>query len=104
MLRMLSIAAAGLTLICAVVLYAVAYDTRRLEQAVQARERLAESLSGEIAVLRAERAFLARPERIEAAARTLGLTPARGEQYVGADAGSGEAEPPARSAGALRGP
>jgi cell division protein FtsL len=82
MLRALAIAAIVLALACAFALYSVNYDTRKLEARVQADERLADALADDIAVLKAERAFLSRPERIERAARKLGLEPARGQQFV----------------------
>jgi cell division protein FtsL len=82
MLRALTFIAAVTALLCAVALYAVNYDTRKLEAHVQSQERLAERLENDIVVLKAERAFLARPERIEREARKLGLDAARGQQYV----------------------
>lgn len=82
MLRALTFVAAVTALLCAVALYAVNYDTRKLEAHVQSQERLAERLENDIVVLKAERAFLARPERIEREARKLGLDAARGQQYV----------------------
>ena len=91
MLRSLTFAAVGVALLCAVALYMVNYDTRKLEAQVQAQERLAESLENDIVVLKAERAYLARPERIERAARKLGLEPARGQQYVLAPRETGSA-------------
>ena len=82
MLRMLSVVAACLTLISAFALYSVKYDTRRLEAGVQGRERTLEKLEADIAVLKAEKAYLARPERIERLARKQGLAPIREPQYV----------------------
>lgn len=61
-------------------LYRDGYETRRLENAVSAEERRLESLQNEIAVLRAERAYLARPERIEPLARAQGLAPPTPDQ------------------------
>jgi hypothetical protein len=39
-------------------------------------------MEGDIAVLKAEKAYLARPERIEALAKKQGLGPIAGTQYV----------------------
>jgi cell division protein FtsL len=81
MARLVDVAAGILVLVAAVTLYAVKHDTRRLEQAVQAQERIAEKAESDIAVLKAERAYLARPDRIEALARKQGLEPIRDHQY-----------------------
>jgi hypothetical protein len=61
---------------------------------VHAQERAAEQARSDIAVLKAERAHLARPERIEPLARAMGLKPvtekqlARGEADLGLTTGS----------------
>ena len=94
MLRICSAIAVGVTLACAYVLYAMSYDTRKLELSVQASEGQAERLRSEIAILKAERAFLSRPERIEPLARALGLEPARGAQHVRAEARTEARQPP----------
>ena len=73
---------AALTLASATVLYMVNLSTRRLEQRVLAEERRLERLESDIAILRAERAYLARPERIEAHARRQGLGPIEPGQYA----------------------
>ena len=73
---MLSTAMLLVTLGSAFALYAINYDTRQLEQRVLMQERAAERALGDIAVLRAERAHLARPDRIEPLARSLGMGPA----------------------------
>ncbi len=65
--------ASVLTLTSAYVLYSEGTATRRLEAQVQASERERERLETDIAVLRAERAHLSRPARIEPAARALGM-------------------------------
>lgn len=93
MLRVFTSIAVGLTLACAFALYAVSYDTRNRDLAAQSQERRAERLRSEIAVLRAERAYLSRPERIEPAARSLGLMPAQGHQYVRLDSLSNGSRP-----------
>jgi cell division protein FtsL len=63
-------------------LHALKYGTRRLELHVRDQERTLEKLEGDIAVLKAEHAHLARPERLEPLARSLGLVPVRREQYL----------------------
>lgn len=63
-------------------LYAVKYDTRRLEAMVQAQERALEKAENDVTVLMAERAHLARPERLEPLARSLGMAPLTGTQYL----------------------
>ena len=70
------------TLASAFALYAVKYDTRRLEARVQAQERALEKAESDVTVLVAERAHLARPERLEPLARLIGLAPIAGSQYV----------------------
>ena len=85
MLRISSAVAVGLALACAFTLYTVSYDTRELDRAVQSQERQRERLRSDIALLKAERAYLSRPERIEPLARAMGFVPARGEQYVELD-------------------
>lgn len=56
-------------------LYGLGYDTRQIEDRVRKTEAAAEQLRSEISVLRADRAHLGRPERIEPHARALGLAP-----------------------------
>lgn len=85
MLRAATLIAIGLVLAGAFAFYSVNYDTRKLEARVQSQERAVEKLGNEIVVLRAERSYLARPERIERFARPLGIEPARGQQYVRSD-------------------
>ena len=122
MLRMLSIVAAFMTLGAAFALYSLKYDTRRVEIAVQGKERALEKLEADIAILKAERAYLARPDRIEKMARKQGLGPIREQQYLsrsarpsqtrcagaarisrsGSGAVRGEARPRAGMAGATR--
>jgi len=77
-----TIGALGLTLAAAVALYAESTSTRRLEIKVLGDERRQQRLEDDIAVLRAEKAWLARPSRIEAAARAIGMRPALERQYV----------------------
>ncbi len=93
-MRLLTIAAVFLTLASAFLLYGLNYDTRRLEARVQAQERSADAARGDISVLKAERAHLARPERIEPAARAQGLRPI-GERQFAASADDALAPPAA---------
>jgi cell division protein FtsL len=69
--RLVVVSAIALTIGAAFALYGLAMETRRLEIAVQSRDREADRLESDIAVLFAERAYLARPQRIEALARDL---------------------------------
>ena len=66
-------------------LYAIAYDTRRIEARVQFLERSAERGEADIAAARAELSHLSRPERIEPLARAMGLSPPTRQQYVTVD-------------------
>lgn len=63
-------------------LYVLKYDTRRMEARVQALERAVARLQGETALLEAQHAHLARPERIEPMARAVGLAPIGPRQYL----------------------
>jgi cell division protein FtsL len=69
----------------AMFLYALSYDTRRLEARVQSLERTAERTESEIAATRAELSHLSRPERIEPLARALGLKAPAPRQFVTED-------------------
>ena len=81
-MRIIILGALMLTLASAFILYSSNYDTRQLEARVEQQERAIEKTRGDIAVLKAERAHLARPERIEPLARTLGLGPASEQQLA----------------------
>jgi hypothetical protein len=59
-MRMLNFTAVLLALSSAFLLYGLNYDTRLIEANLHAREREAERARADIAVLRAERAHLAR--------------------------------------------
>lgn len=82
MSRMMHLSAIFLMLGSALALYSVKYDTLQLEGRVRTAERHHERLEGEIAALAAERAFLARPDRIQDLARQLGLKPIDEKQYT----------------------
>jgi cell division protein FtsL len=75
-------AAVALTLISAWALYTESANTRQIEQQLMSSERLRERIENDIAVLKAERAYLAQPARIEQAARGIGMRPALERQYV----------------------
>mgnify|MGYP001315101674 FL=1 len=79
---MFSLTTLLLTLGSAFALYAITYDTRQIEQRLLAQERAAERALTDIAVLRAERAHLARPERIEPLARSIGMAPAARDSAI----------------------
>ena len=83
-MRVVSTLAVLVALASAFFLYALGYDTRRLEAALAARERAADQARSDISTLKAERAYLARPERIEPLARGLGLRPV-GERQLTQD-------------------
>jgi cell division protein FtsL len=93
MLRGLNVALMLATLASAFALYAVKYDTRRLEARVQAQERALEKAESDVTVLAAERAHLARPERLEPLARLIGLAPIAGPQYLRIDPRRADASP-----------
>ena len=88
-LRLLMLSSVFLALSGAVLLYALNNETRALETRVQAQERHAKTLRSDIAVLKADRAHLARPERMEPAARAIGLQPPRPVQFADAFADLG---------------
>jgi len=81
MFRLAAVGTVLLAVASAFVLYAVTYETRRLEQHVASQGRTIEKTRLDIAVLRAERAYLARPDRIEQIARKIGLAPIEPRQY-----------------------
>jgi len=66
-------------------LYVIKDGTRRLEARVQAEERALERAENDVSVLTAERAHLARPERLEPLARELGMAPVGAGQYLRLD-------------------
>ena len=97
-MRLMTLVAFCLALASAFLLYGINYDTRRLEAKVQAQERAAEKARSDIAVLKAERAHLARPERIDPMARSQGLVPMSDRQFALDDAArkSASGDRPAR--------
>jgi cell division protein FtsL len=80
-MRLLNITAFFFALSSALLLYALNYDTRRLEAEVQTKERMADDARSDIAVLKAERGTLARPDRIDNLAGQLGLGPPKTDQF-----------------------
>lgn len=95
-MRALTVSSILLALASAFLLYGLNYDTRRLAAKVHTQERAADAARGDIALLKAERAHLSRPERIEPAARAIGLAPATESQFV---AGADDALDPAKPTG-----
>ena len=63
-MRLLNVTAFFFAITSALLLYGLNYDTRRLEDEVQAKEHAAELARNDIAVLKAERGNLGRPDRI----------------------------------------
>lgn len=82
MLRMFMFLSIGSALLTAFALYAVSYQTREIANANQKMEKEIRTLHRDIAILRAERSYLMRPERIEPIARKLGMRPERGDQFM----------------------
>jgi cell division protein FtsL len=81
------------TLASAFALYAIKYDTRRLEARVQAQERALEKAENDVTILMAERTHLARPERLEPLARLIGLGPVTPAHYLRVDLQPGRGVP-----------
>lgn len=73
MLRLILAAAIATTIGAAFALYSSSLETRQIALRAASLERKLERLEADIAVLRAERAHLARPQRIEELARSQGL-------------------------------
>lgn len=80
-MRLLNITAFFFAIASALLLYGLNYETRRLEAEMQGKERLAASARDDIAVLKAERGHLARPDRIDVLARQLGFAPPKPDQF-----------------------
>jgi cell division protein FtsL len=95
MSRLAAVGTVLLAVASAFVLYAVTYETRRLEQHVSSQARTIEKTRLDIAVLKAERAYLARPERIDQLARKIGLAPIEPRQYEALPGARPSALPPA---------
>ncbi len=80
MLRFLTFGAVLLALVSAFTLYAINYNTRRIAVEVAQKKKHKAKLISRISVLKAERAYLSRAERIGPAALRLGMHPAVGAQ------------------------
>jgi cell division protein FtsL len=81
-MRLLNVTAFFFAIASALLHYGLNYETRRLEAEVHSKERVAERARDDIAVLKAERGTLARPDRIDALARQIGLAPPRVDQFA----------------------
>lgn len=81
-MRLLTTTSIFLALASAFLLYGLNYDTRQLEARVQDEERAVAKARSDIAVLKAERAHLTRPERIEPLARAQGMAAATDKQFA----------------------
>jgi cell division protein FtsL len=86
-MRLSTIAAVFMAISSAFLLYGLNYDTRQLAAQVQTRERVADDARRDISVLKAERAHLTSPERIEPLARAQGLAPTK-ESQLGLQSGT----------------
>ena len=82
MLRMFMFLVAGATIVSAFGLYVVSYKTREIVAANQRMEKDIDTITRDIAILRAERSYLMRPERIEPLALELGMGPVTGDQFM----------------------
>jgi cell division protein FtsL len=81
-MRLLNLAAFCFAVASAFLMYSLNYETRRLEAYVQSQERTADKARSDIAILKAERSHLSRPERIDPFARQQGLAPPRPDQLA----------------------
>lgn len=81
-MRLLNIVSFIFAVASAFLLYSLNYETRRIEAVVQAQERAADKARSDIAILKAERGHLSRPDRIDPLARAQGLGPPRPDQIV----------------------
>ncbi len=77
-----TVSAAFLAISSAFLLYGLSYETRQLEARVAQQQRTADQARSDISVLKAERAHLARPSRIEPLARAQGLGPLTETQFA----------------------
>ncbi|MEM9359898.1 MAG: cell division protein FtsL [Pseudomonadota bacterium] len=82
MLRFLTLGAILTVMVSAVLLYVTATETRRLVQLEKTQKKKKAELIRDISVLKAERAYLSRPERIAKFAKQLGMQPVSGEQLL----------------------
>ena len=80
-LRFLTLGMVCLTIASAAALYASTFRTRAIAHDLAKAERHLATLQRDVETLRAERAYLSRPERIAPLAQDLGLRPADGTQF-----------------------
>ena len=80
MLRFLTLGTILLAMASAVLLYVTATETRRLAKLEKSQKKEKAKLIRDISVLKAERAYLSRPERMTDYARQLGMRPIEGDQ------------------------
>jgi len=86
-MRLLTLSAVFMALSSAFLLYALSAETRQLEEQVAVQEKELAAARRDVAVLKADRAHLARPERIAPMARAMGLDDPRPAQLVDASQG-----------------
>lgn len=82
MLRIFMFLGVAAAVVSAFALYTVSYQTRQLADGNQNMEQEIETVSRDISIMRAERAYQMRPERIEPLARKLGMKPITGRQFI----------------------
>jgi len=82
MLRMFILLAIAAALASAFRLYAVSYQTQQIADQNSRMTSEIAKLSQDITILRAERTYLMRPERIEPLAGKLGMRPVAGRQFM----------------------
>ncbi|MCB1509450.1 MAG: cell division protein FtsL [Hyphomicrobiaceae bacterium] len=82
MLRFFVVGALFTVIASAYALYSINTTTRSIADDVKEKERLREELISSMAILKAERAYLSRPEVIEPLARRYGMRPVKGEQLI----------------------
>ena len=99
MLKYLAFGSIAVMFVSAFALYSINTDARRLAEAVDEKRRKKQELIRSIAILKAERAYRARPDAIEPLARALGMRPTRGDQVISRPASPQLPQRSARSAG-----
>ncbi len=80
MLRFMMFGALLLAIASAVTLYAVNYTSRRIAVEVATQKNHKEKLINRISLLKAERAYLSRPDRIGPLAEKMGMRPLAASQ------------------------
>jgi cell division protein FtsL len=82
MLRFLVIGALFAAVASAYALYSINTTTRAIAEDVKEKEQRREELISSMAILKAERAYLSRPEAIAPLARSYGMRPVTGTQLL----------------------